>query len=748
MNTIQANIAEAKDALENKPLFATSVERILILNELKSSFKDLPQPLRFSKILSLLLSRVSTPVKAYDCIAGRCVDRELTKEEEEKFQEFIKSPDYTTETVFMLSGHCTFSWDMLLEYGLTGLKARALKSAEATKAADKKIFWTAMGEIYQAIIDYTLRYERAAREQGLYALAENLNTVATKKPDTFASALQLLWIVALIDCAYIAENPTLTVGRLDKILYPFFAEDVRKGVLTKEQARAYIRDYYAKHNLIMGRGEHQVGTAQNATGFQRICNFDAPQYLLLAGRNEEGSVCINELTELFAECIEPAFKNPVIVVRYVKDMDKTHPRLWNTLVEKALQSSSLMFYNDDNVSSVFRRLGLTNEESTNYAHFGCNWCSTGDNGAWLRGSPHSFRFLGAIKDEEERAYLTGPYMRGNLPYSWAQDVVNVLEELAEKEQTAQVTIEDFYDRFFEIMSDFFDRKLRYMSKEVEVRRRKPSNVLSFTDCFTRCALETGQCFSASAKYHFENSSFWMFGTVADSFIAIDQLVFIEKKLTLKRLLSAVKANFVGYEDVLALCRNAEKYGMDTPLSNHHAARLSKTACDLTIEKSKPYFAREKLFLVPNIQSDTLHLRLGELYDATPDGRRKGEVFSQNLRPSNGACINGLTGMFNSILQLPKDGVASGALNLDINVNDYLGEEGKTLFGLLLSTYFNRGGLHAQVSATRAEDLIDAQRHPEKHRDIRVRVTGYSGIFVDMSERLQKDIIERFKKEQV
>ena len=80
------------------------------------------------------------------------------------------------------------------------------------------------------------------------------------------------------------------------------------------------------------------------------------------------------------------------------------------------------------------------------------------------------------------------------------------------------------------------------------------------------------------------------------------------------------------------------------------------------------------------------------------------------------------------------------------MNDYLGEEGKTLFGLLLSTYFNRGGLHAQVSATRAEDLIDAQRHPEKHRDIRVRVTGYSGIFVDMSERLQKDIIERFKKE--
>lgn len=745
MYTIADNIVEAKNELENKPLLATSVERILILNEIKSSFKALPQPLRFSKMLSILLSRVSTPLKEFDLIAGRCVDRVLDDEEEKIFQEFIKSPDYTTETVFMLSGHCTFSWDMVLEYGIAGLKEKVDKAAEEVKDEDKKVFLTAIGEIYQAIIDYILRYAKAAREKGLDVLAENLNTAATKKPDTFASALQLLWIIALINCAYIAENPTLTVGRLDKILYPFYVSDINKGVLTKEKAKEYVTDYYAKHNLIMGRGEHQVGDITNATTFQRICNFDAPQYLLLGGRNEQGEVCINELTQLFAECIVPSFKNPVVVVRYVKDMDKNYPILWNTLVEKALQSSSLMFYNDDNVTKTFRRLGLTEAESTNYAHFGCNWCSTGDNGAWMRGSPHSFRFKDAIKDEAERKQLTIPYMRGNLPFSWAQDVVNVLEELSEKED---VTMEDFYHRFFQIMSDFLDRKLKYLSKEFEVRRRNPSSVLSFTDCFTRCSLETAQCFSASAKYHFENSSFFMFGTVADSFIAIDQLVFIEKKITLKQLFEAVKADFVGYEDILALCRNAEKYGMDTPLSNKHAQRLAKTASDLMIEKSKPYLEKEGLFLVPNIQSDTLHLRLGELYDATPDGRRKGEVFSQNIRPTNGVCVNGLTAMLNSILSLPSDGMASGALNLDVNRNEYGGEEGKRIFGAILATYFNRGGLHAQISSTSVEELLDAKKHPEKHRDIRVRVTGYSGVFVDMSERLQDDIIKRFQQERV
>lgn len=740
MSNISENVFEAKYTLENKPLLATSVERILILNEIKSLFKDLPQPLRFSRMLSILLSKVSTPVEDFDLIAGRCVDRVLTDEEEKIFQQFITSPDYTTGKVFIPSGHCTFSWETVLEYGLTGLKEKADRAILSSEDEDKKVFLTALSEIYKAIIDYTLRYSAAAKEKGLNALAENLNTVANGKPNSFASALQLLWIITLIDCAYIAENPTLTVGRLDKILYSFYVDDIKKGVLTEEKAKEYITDYYAKHNLIMGRGEHQVGDSTNSTTFLRICNFDAPQYLLLAGSDGKGNVCINDLTRLFAECIVPAFKNPVVVVRYVKDMDKNYPSLWKTLVGKALKSSSLMFYNDGNVSGTLKRIGLTDEESSEYAHFGCNWCSTGDNGAWMHGSPHSFHF-NAIKDEEERKQLYVPYMRGNLPFSWAQDVVEILEKLCLKENA---DIEDFYNEFFRTMSDFMDRKLAYLSKELEVRKRKPSRVLSFTDCFTKCSLETAQCFSASAKYHFENQSFWMFGTVVDSFTAIDQLVFIEKKITLKQLCDAVKADFNGYEDILGLCRNAEKYGMDTPLSNKHAKMLAEKASELTIERSRPYFEREKLFLMPNIQSDTYHLKWGELFGATPDGRRKGSAFSQNSRPTNGVCVNGLTGMLNSMLNIPSDAFVSGALNLDVDGKEYSGEEGQKIFGAILATYLNRGGLHAQVSVTSIEELLDAKAHPERHRDLRVRVTGYSGIFVDICERLQNDIIERFK----
>ena len=736
------NIEEAKRALTEKPLFSTSVERFQILNELKSSHKELPQPRRFARIVSALLSRVSTPIEAHDLIAGRCVDRELTDEEETAFQAYVNHPDYPSNHLFYSSGHGTYSWELLVKEGLVGLRRRALRTLDSTEDAEKRAFLASVIETYDALIAYAGRYAVAAREQGLTETADNLEKIATAAPDSFATALQLLWLVALVNCAYISENPTLTLGRLDQILYPLYRNDLEKGILTRARARDYIVDYYCKHNLIMGRGEHQVGDETNSTTFHRIANFDAPQYLLLAGRDENGDLAVNDLTLLFAECIEPSFKNPVVVVRYVKDMDKQTPALWHILCEKALASASMMFYNDQNVYSAFRRLGFDETEAGRYEHFGCNWCSPGDCGAWMQSAPKGKEY-GVYRSEEEARELSVPYMRVNAPHGWAEDLMIVLRELAETEEPL-VSIEPVYDRFFARMSDFIDRKLSVLSRELAARQRRPAAVMSFGDCFLRESVENAACYTAGAKYHFDLQAFSMFGTVADCFLALDQLVVRERKITLSRLLEAVDANFAGFPDVLALCRGAEKYGMDTELSNYHATRLSHTASDLVVEKCKPYFASQGLFLVPCMQSDTWHLKYSEEFGATPDGRLAGMPFSQNTRPSNGACTGGLTAMFNSMLSLPQDGLVSGALNLDVDVKEYAGEEGLHLFSALLAAYFNRGGLHAQVSAASAEQLIKARQNPADYRDLRVRVTGYSGVFVDMCERLQDDVIARFE----
>lgn len=668
------------------------------------------------------------------------MDRLLTEEEEAIFQQFLRSPDHVGHDVFLGSGHCTYDWKMLVEEGLPGLRRRVEGKLGEYPEADKQAFLSGILGVYSALEKYMLRYAQAAQERGMEELAGALRRAATETPSDFRAALQLLWIVALVDCAYITPNPTLTVGRMDLILYPLYEKDVRAGRLTQDEARALIIDYYCKHNLIMGRGEHQVGDETNSTTFQRICNFDAPQYLHLAGTDENGHPVANELTQLFAECICPKFKNPVIVVRYFKGLNTTHPELWDVLMEKALASSALMIYNDDNTLKTYARMGIPEEDARRYSHFGCKWPSLGTQSAWMLGGPHSSKFR-AYKDEEERKSLCIPYMRTNSEYGWPDDLMIVLREYVDCEDAS---IDQIYDGFLARMGKFIDEKLDLQAREIEVRQRRPSAVLTFGDCFFEGSIRTAECFAASAKYHFEVQSFHMFGTVVDCITVVDELVFREKKLTQAQLLEAVDANFEGYPKILAMCRNVKKYGSDTPLSNAHTQRLTETVSRMVMEKNKPYLEKMNLYMSPCIQSDTWHLKDGELYGATPDGRRAGRPFSQNIRPANGSCVNGMTAMLNSVLLHPQDGVLTGALNLDVNPSDFQGEEGRKRFGAMLGVYFNRGGLQARVTSVDVNDLIDAQIHPEQHRDLRVRVTGYNGVFVDICKRLQDDIIERLK----
>lgn len=733
------NVFEAEKALTEKPMLSTSVERVVILNEIKSKYNTIPQPLRFSRTLSELLSRVSTPIEKWDMIVGRTVDRELDSDEETLFQNFLKHPDYSYKQTILQSGHCSFSWDELVKYGISGLCDKVSARLEKETDTDKQIFLKAVLEVYDAVKQYILRYAKKAHELGLLETEQNL-LKAADIPDTFASALQLLWIVALINCSYISPNSTLTLGRLDNILFPLYQKDIDSGILTEQKAKDYITDYYCKHNLIMGRGEHQVGDDTNSTGFNRILAFDAPQYLLLAGTDRNGASAVNRLTELFSECINPKFKNPVVVVRYFKNMNSEHPLLWKTLIGKALQSASLMFYNDDNVLATYKNIGIPEKDRREYEHFGCNWPSLGPDSSWMQIGPKSAKFNAYISDEEKKI-LTSPYMRMNAKFGWAEDFVIVLRQLVQKDN---VTIDDFYDAFLERMGNFIDRKLSRAALELEVKRRKPSSILTFGDCFKKRPLETAECISANAKYHFEFQSFYMFGTVVDCFITVDKLVFVDKKLTLEKLLKATEDNFEHYPKILKMCRQVPKYGSDDDFANAHVKRLSNAFCRLVIEKDKPYLEKYRLFLTPCMQSDTWHLKYGKSYGATPDGRLAGKPFSQNSRPSNGACINGIPGMLNSMLSLPSDGLLSGALNLDVDPKPFKTDEGIEAFGTLVGAYFNNGGLHAQISSTDLETLLKAQKDPDLYRDVRVRVTGYSAVFVDMPENLQNDVIERFK----
>ncbi len=739
MNRLHQNITEAVTALTERPMFAADAERILIAYDIKEDYVGLPQPVRFSGYLSAILDRVSVPLEDNDLIAGRAVVRELTDEEEEIFKALQKDPHSPYRGSIIGSGHCSYDWEMVMEHGLPGLIDKARISMESKTDEGRRIFLKSIIGIYEAIQRYILRYAEAAEARGMTDLAVTLRKSALEKPSDFRTGLQLLWIITLIDCSYVTANPTLTLGRMDKLLYPLYKADLDSGRLTREEAADLITDYYCKHNLNMGRGEHQVGDASNSSTFERIFNFDAPQYLLLGGTDIAGNYTVNELTSLFAECIQPQFKNPVVVFYYAPGMNTAYPELWRTLTGKALQSSSLMFYNDSNSKKTYRALGLPEEDFQNYHHFGCNWPSPGSHSLWLHGAPSSGSYH-AFESKEEEEQIRSTYIRipGN---GWPDVFLNFLKN---HRDDPDVTMEILYDEYYRFMDEFISMKLEKGIRELRVRRRKPWAVSFFTDCFTEAPLEKGECFSACAKYLFTLQSFQMFGTLCDCFAVVDALCFREKKLTIGELLDAVAANFEGYEQILAMCRSVPKYGSDDAFANGHVKRLAEMMADITRERGKKYLESDGYFLVPCLQSDTWHLKNGLKYGATPDGRLAGTPFTQNSRPANGSCTNGLTAMFNSMLNIPDDGYLSGALNLDVDPKQFEGEAGHTLFAAMLAVYFNRGGLHAQVTSVGVEDLLDAQQNPHLHRDLRVRITGYSGVFVDITKTLQDDIIERLK----
>jgi len=143
-----------------------------------------------------------------------------------------------------------------------------------------------------------------------------------------------------------------------------------------------------------------------------------------------------------------------------------------------------------------------------------------------------------------------------------------------------------------------------------------------------------------------------------------------------------------------------------------------------------------------LETDMRHIPLGQAMGATPDGRRAGEPISENTSPSPGACINGLTAMFRSVVKLPLDRIHSGALNVRLQPRWFVGEEGLTRLASMLRTYFDLGGLQVQLSFADVSTLRDAQEHPERHRDLMVRITGYSAAFVDMTRVAQEEIIRR------
>ncbi|MHC1695988.1 MAG: pyruvate formate lyase family protein [Eubacteriales bacterium] len=710
-------LEETLELLRNKPVNSTLVERWRLIDRAGQLYRHLPQPLHLGYGLGYVVENASLPIKPYDLLLGRFDDHVPTPEEEEWLSEFAgrleKEPSIMTD-----GGHITFDWDFLLRNGISGYikKAeerltRALADGSHPKTLD---FLQAMILTYKAYRRYMFRYGQAACEAGQGELADVCAAIADNPPSTFRQGMQLVLFILYVFYIYGgAAGNTLTLGRLDELLLPLYENDIQNGTLTREDAGYIIDDLNCKCNLILGRGEHQMsGGSANDTGWFRNPVYDAPIYIILGGYSNVRDHRQNPLTLLFAERIIPRFENPVYVYRRTKDRPDG---VWGVICDRLRRNASVLIYNDETVIPSMKNAGIDHPDAVDYTIHACNWPDV----------PAKYSMVDSVGGPIPKMIMSALYAE--------KDGVRV----------DYPTMDALYTAVGEVFRSMIKPCFELYRERFRSGRPNPlPETLSCTDCFTQGVIESAtNRHSGAVKYPAIYVMLRNIGTAADMLSALDTVVYRNRDCTLDELRDALDRDFAGDEVLLRKCRKAPKYGTDDDFADGHAAKMMSLLQQIVDEEARDANGELDVIALNLTITDMWHIGEGMSMAATPDGRRAHAPLSENLSPTRGVA-DSVTALLNSVSKLPFDRLCSGALNLRIGSSLVDGQAGLERLKTILDIYFERGGMQIQLSVADKDKLRDAQVNPESYKDLMVRITGYSAVFVDMCKSAQDEIIMR------
>ena len=723
MNTM-TDIQKAKLSIESairllreKPQESTLVERYFLIDEAWAAHRDEPQPLQQGKGLYYVLDRASLPIAPHDLLLGRFDDHVPTDEEQARLEEIWQNrPPHLNPITRHNGGHLTLDTRMVLTAGVPNMLRATEKRLEKAKADGESeascLFLEGMIWIWRAILRYFERYADAAEAAGETEMAKACRALTLGAPTTFRQGLQLTIFLYNIYLIYAGNCVAcLNMGRVDDDLLPLYLADLAEGRLDEEMAGALIEDFYTKMSLHLGRGEHQMANPAEGgahTGWTRNPVYDSPGYINLGGYSNHVDHKENPLTLLFARHIEPKLKNPVVICRFTKE---TTDALWSILCEKIRDNSSLLLYNDETVIPAHEHIGVAHEHALDYSVHPCNWADIAGGSSVIGG-------------------LGGP-----IP----EMLMRLLPTLADKKE---LCVDDIYtalgEQFAaEIRPHFANYRARYYGEKLP-----EAAALSLDDCFLQGPMESARGnHEGGVRYSAFYAQLRNIGTAADMMAALDTLVLRDKICTLSELLAATKANFEGYEALQALCRKAPKYGTDNELADTHAVRLLNTLLDVIEREATNEAGVRDVYTLNVTINDMNHRWQGGQIGATVDGRCCTAPLSENMSPTVGH-VKEVTTLLRSVAKLPADRLHAGALNIRLRRDAIRGEAGLARLRALIQAYFRMGGMQLQVNIADTAELRAAQKEPDAYRDLTVRITGYSAVFVDMAPSAQEEIIRR------
>jgi len=648
-------------------------------------------------------------------------------------------------------GHVCPYYPKLFELGYGGLKRQVeekLAQLDPTLPEDlaKREFYQAELIVLDGVIDFCKRYAQLAfemaktatgqRKKELVRIAENCSWIAENPPRTFWEALQL-WTLAYHVTQIESNGHSVSFGRFDQYMYPYYKNDTTNGTATKDFIQELIECAYMKFSQVCKLRDKDTVRINGGHGLGGTT-------ITLGGVDKDGKDATNDLTFMSVDAvIHTRLTEPWVLVRW----NANTPKELKIKCANAIKvgSGRPKLFNDEITIPAMTDYGRSLEDSRDYTVVGCVEMDTaGREYGWHDAAYFSIAKILELAINNGRCIGCEVMAKDMCPrYAVCAAVGNRLG-------IETGSLADFKD--FEGVKEAYDKQMKYFVDlmiaginvmDIAHQRYMPLPYLSLLvdDC-----IEKGVDVSAGgAKYNFTGPQAVGVGTVADGLSAIKQLVYDEKKISGKEFLQAVSQNWEGYEWLYALV-NSDKvhhYGND----DDYADELAKWASDVYCKhvEHKPN-ARGGVF-APGVYTVTANVGLGEAQWASPDGRKAGEPVSDNVgavhTQAGSHDTNGPTAMVKSVAKLGHRRFGNGTLlNMKFSPTSVSGQIGTENLISVIDTYFEKGGMHCQFNVLSKETLEDAYENPERHTGLIVRVAGYSAFFNDLSNPTKQDIIGR------
>jgi len=635
--------------------------------------------------------------------------------------------------------HLAVNYERILKDGLRGYEKR-VKEYKATldltnpDNIDKYCFYNAVLIVLKAVRNFANRYSVLAKdlaEKELNQKRKNelleISRICSKVPyepaETFQEAVQSVWFIQLI-LQIESNGHSLSYGRFDQYMYPYYDRDIKNGTIKESEALELLTCLWIK-TLTINKVRSQAHTLSSA---------GSPMYqnVTIAGQTTDKKDAVNDLSFLVLKSVaQTRLTQPNLTVRYHKNINK---RFLDECVEvMRLGFGMPALNNDEIIIPSFMDWQVKEEDAYNYSAIGC--VETAVPGKW------GYRCTGMSYINFPRMLLctmnNGVDLTSNKRFTKGYGYFTEMESYEELLKAWDKTIREI-TRYSVIVENVIDK----------ASERDVPDIL--------CSALTDDCIArgktikeGGAVYDFISGLQVGIANMADCLAAIKKLVYEEKKITRQELWDAILDDFSSPKNKKIqemLIREAPKYGND----DDYVDQLIVEAYDSYIEEIEKYpntrYNRGPIGGIRYAGTSSISANVGQGMStmATPDGRNAFEPLAEGCSPAHNSDKNGPTAVFKSVSKLRTNKITGGVLlNQKMTPQMLSTEENRQKLELLIKTFFNRlHGYHVQYNIVSKETLIDAQKHPEKHKDLIVRVAGYSAFFNVLSKKTQDDIIGR------